>query len=52
MKFITAEDPDVVSQIEDSREDRKVGRTYSGEAGLEFLRQQIREFELERESNL
>jgi ribosomal protein L7/L12 len=47
-----AEDPDVIRQIRVSREDRKVGRTYTGEAGLDFLRQQIREFERERESNL
>lgn len=47
-----AEDPDVIRQIQDSREDRKAGRTYTGEAGLEFLRQQIRNFERERETNL
>jgi ribosomal protein L7/L12 len=47
-----AEDPDVIRQIRASREDRKAGRTYTGEEGLEFLRQQIREFEREGQSNL
>ncbi|PWI57508.1 hypothetical protein [Sulfoacidibacillus thermotolerans] len=45
-----SEDADVIRQVRASREDRKAGRTYTGEQGLDYLRQQIREFE--RESNL
>lgn len=43
-------DPDVIRQVRESRQDREAGRTYSGEKGLEYLRQQIRKFE--RETNL
>jgi hypothetical protein len=45
-----AKDPDVIRQVRTSWQDRKAGRTYSGEKGSEYLRQQIREFE--RKSNV
>lgn len=40
-----AEDPDIIRQVKASREDRKSGRTYTGEKGLEILREKIREIE-------
>lgn len=38
-------DPDLIHQVQRSREDREQGRIYGKEAGLEYLQEKIREFE-------
>jgi hypothetical protein len=43
-----AEDPDVIRQIHKSREDRKAGRIFNQENGVEYLRGRIQEFESEQ----
>jgi len=43
-----AEDADLIRQVEHSREDRKHGRIYAKEAGLDYLRTKIKEFEHEQ----
>ena len=40
-----AEDANLFHQIEQSRDDRKSGRVYDHQAGLEYLREKIEEFE-------
>lgn len=39
------EDMDLVRQIQKSQEDRRSGRIYTGEHGLEYLRRKVEEFE-------
>lgn len=43
-----AEDADLIRQVEQSREDREHGRIYSKEAGLDYLRSKVEEFEHEQ----
>ena len=43
-----AEDAGLIRQVEQSREDRKQGRIYVKEAGLDYLRTRIKEFEHEQ----
>lgn len=43
-----AEDADLIRQVEQSREDRKQGRMYAKEAGLDYLRIRIKEVEHEQ----
>lgn len=45
-----AEDPNIVRQVKASREDRKAGRVYEQNDGLEYLRKRTQEFE--REQNI
>ncbi|AFM43119.1 hypothetical protein Desaci_4266 [Desulfosporosinus acidiphilus SJ4] len=40
-----ADDTNLIHQIEHSRDDRKSGRVYDHQAGLEYLRERIKEFE-------
>lgn len=40
-----AEDTNLSNQIEQSRNDRKYGRVYDHQAGIEYLRKKIEEFE-------
>lgn len=40
-----AEDTNLSHQIEQSRNDRKNGRVYDHQAGIEYLREKIEEFE-------
>lgn len=40
-----AEDANLIHQIEHSRNDRKSGRVYEHQEGLEYLREKIKEFE-------
>jgi hypothetical protein len=40
-----AEDANLLHQIEQSQDDRKSGRVYGHQAGLEYLREKIEEFE-------
>jgi hypothetical protein len=40
-----AEDTDLIRQIQKSREDRQAGRVYDQNAGLEYLRGKVEEFE-------
>lgn len=39
------EDPHLIRQVQDSLEDREQGRIYGREAGLEYLRAKVKEFE-------
>lgn len=39
------EDADLIRQVAHSREDRKLGRLYGKEAGLEYLRNKVKDFE-------
>jgi hypothetical protein len=39
------EDPDLIRQVQRSRQDREQGRIYGREAGLEYLQAKIKEFE-------
>jgi len=39
------EDPDLIRQVQRSREDREQGRIYGRETGLEYLQAKIKEFE-------
>lgn len=39
------EDADLIRQVEHSRGDRKLGRVYGKEAGLEYLRDKVKDFE-------
>lgn len=39
------EDLDLIQQVQQSREDRKQGRIYEKEAGLEYLQAKVKEFE-------
>lgn len=39
------EDVDLIRQVQHSREDRDHGRIYGQEAGLEYLRNKVKEFE-------
>jgi hypothetical protein len=43
-----AEDADLIRQVGQSREDRENGRIYAKEAGLEYLRSKVKEFEHEQ----
>jgi len=43
-----AEDADLIRQVEHSREDREHGRIYGKEAGLDYLRDKIKDFEHEQ----
>jgi hypothetical protein len=45
---LLAEDSDLIRQVERSREDRKHGRIYAKEAGIDYLRSKITEFEHEQ----
>jgi len=38
-------DESLIRQVEQSREDRQVGRVYGQEAGLDYLRMKVEEFE-------
>ncbi|PRX69856.1 hypothetical protein B0G52_112216 [Cohnella sp. SGD-V74] len=40
-----AEDADLIRQVEQSREDRENQRIYGKEAGLDYLRNKVKEFE-------
>ena len=40
-----AEDTNLLHQIEQSRDDRKSGRVYGHQEGLEYLREKLEEFE-------
>ncbi|MNW19843.1 hypothetical protein D3C71_2199960 [compost metagenome] len=40
-----SEDPDLIRQVQHSREDREHGRVYAREAGLEYLQAKVKEFE-------
>ncbi len=40
-----SEDPDLIRQVQHSREDREQGRVYGREGGLEYLRAKVKEFE-------
>ncbi|TDF96294.1 hypothetical protein E1757_18095 [Paenibacillus piri] len=40
-----ADDADLIRQVQQSREDREHGRIYGKEAGLEYLRTKVKEFE-------
>ncbi|KJS19409.1 MAG: hypothetical protein VR72_18720 [Clostridiaceae bacterium BRH_c20a] len=39
-----AKDSDIIRQIKESKKDRIMDRTYSGEKGLKFLQQKIKDF--------
>ena len=39
-----AKDSDIIRQIKESKKDRIMNRTYSGEKGLKFLQQKIKDF--------
>ncbi|MDA8213109.1 MAG: hypothetical protein M0021_14710 [Clostridia bacterium] len=43
-----AEDADLIRQVQQSRKDRENGRIYGQEAGLEYLRSKVKEFEHEQ----
>ncbi|MEX2461220.1 MAG: hypothetical protein WD469_07955 [Paenibacillaceae bacterium] len=43
-----AEDADLIRQVGQSREDREHGRIYGKEAGLDYLRSKVKEFEHEQ----
>lgn len=43
-----AEDADLIRQVELSREDREHGRIFGKEAGLDYLRSKVKEFEHEQ----
>lgn len=47
---ILMDDEDLIRQVQASREDRKLGRVFDKEAGLDYLRDKVNEFE--REQNL
>lgn len=38
-------DPDLIRQVQHSREDREQGRVYGREGGLEYLQAKVKEFE-------
>lgn len=40
-----ADDEDLIRQVQASREDRKLGRVFAKEAGLDYLRDKIKAFE-------
>lgn len=40
-----SEDPDLIRQIQHSRQDREQGRVYGREGGLEYLQARVKEFE-------
>lgn len=40
-----SEDVDLIRQVQNSREDRQAGRIYDQQAGLDYLRTKIEEFE-------
>jgi hypothetical protein len=40
-----SEDHDLIRQVQKSREDRKVGRVYDQQTGLDYLRLKVEEFE-------
>lgn len=40
-----SEDSDLIRQVQNSREDRKQGRVYGREAGLEYLQAKVQQFE-------
>jgi hypothetical protein len=40
-----SEDPDLIRQVQHSREDREQGRVYGREGGLEYLQAKVKEFE-------
>ncbi|MNY48743.1 hypothetical protein D3C86_1840990 [compost metagenome] len=42
---VLSEDEDLIRQVQKSREDRKAGRVYGQEAGLNYLRTKVEEFE-------
>jgi hypothetical protein len=42
---LLTEDEDLIRQVQESREDRKFGRVYGKEAGLDYLRVKVKEFE-------
>ena len=42
---LLAEDADLIRQVEQSREDGEHGRIYAKEAGLEYLKSKVKEFE-------
>lgn len=43
-----SEDQDLIRQVHKSREDRKAGRVYDQQTGLDYLRLKIEEFEREQ----
>lgn len=43
-----AEDADLIQQTQLSREDRKHGRIFGKEPGLDYLRSKVKEFEYEQ----
>ncbi|CAM4176176.1 hypothetical protein L1N85_13690 [Paenibacillus alkaliterrae] len=42
---LLAEDANLIRQVQQSREDREHGRIYGKEAGLDYLRTKVQEFE-------
>ncbi len=40
-----SEDVDLIRQVQKSREDRQAGRIYDQQAGLDYLRMKVEEFE-------
>jgi hypothetical protein len=47
-EFEVTKDPIIQRQINESRIDRNLGRTYTGKVGLDFLQQKIQEFSDEK----
>lgn len=45
---LLADDEDLIRQVQASREDRKSGRVFGKEAGLDYLRARVKEFEHEQ----
>lgn len=45
------EDPDLIRQVQHSREDREQGRVYGREGGLEYLQAKVKEFEHGQKTN-
>lgn len=46
---LLANDEDLIRQVEASREDRKLGRVFAKEAGLDYLRDKVNAFEHEQD---